>query len=128
MRRWVVSGIIMVVLLVLWIQFFPPRFWLNWRKKVPVTPEEGAQLVEKYRCRMCHQIGGKGAMKAPSLDGITRRVKDPAKVPLRLWLKNPQAVKPTTNMPNFHLSDYEIEAILRYFESIDQNMSIDIRR
>jgi mono/diheme cytochrome c family protein len=33
---------------------------------------------------------------------------------LRLWLKDPQAVKPSTGMPNLHLSDSEIEALVSF--------------
>ncbi len=33
---------------------------------------------------------------------------------LRLWLKDPQAVKPSTEMPNLHLSDSEIEALVTF--------------
>lgn len=33
---------------------------------------------------------------------------------LRLWLKNPQAVKPNTDMPNLHLTEGEIEALIAF--------------
>jgi mono/diheme cytochrome c family protein len=102
-----------------WFFFDPPRFWLNLTKQVEPTPETGAQLVVQYDCRSCHQIGGAGALKAPNLNGITQRVADPAQVTLRLWLQNPRAVKGNTAMPNFHLSDSEIEAILVYLAQLD---------
>lgn len=70
-------------------------------------------------CRSCHRIGGEGALKGPNLAGITQRVNDPAHATLRLWLRNPKAVRPNTAMPNFHLSDSEIEAILAYLEELD---------
>lgn len=76
----------------------------------------GAQLVKKYDCRQCHQIDGEGALKAPNLANVTER-KDEAT--LRRWLSNPKTVKGNTAMPNFHLSDSEITAILEYLAQID---------
>ncbi len=111
---------LLVVLLVAWFLLAPPRFWLNMTKAVEPTAATGAQLVEQYECRACHRIAGQGALKAPSLDGITLRSGDPVHVTLRLWLRDPQAVKGDTAMPNFRLSDSEIEAILAYLTAIDQ--------
>ena len=36
---------------------------------------------------------------------------------LAKWLKNPQAVKPGSHMPNFNLSDSEIQALVAYLEA-----------
>jgi mono/diheme cytochrome c family protein len=109
------------VMLVLgaWLVAAPPRFWLNWTKSVSPTAASGAQLVEQYECRNCHKIAGEGALKAPSLDGVTRAAGDPAQVTLRLWLRDPRAIKGDTAMPNFRLSDSEIEAILAYLNEVD---------
>lgn len=57
---------------------------------------------------------------APNLDGVTLRSADPVHVTLRLWLRDPRAVKGDTAMPNFRLSDSEIEAILAYLVETDQ--------
>jgi cytochrome c2 len=84
----------------------------------------GAQLAVQYDCRSCHQIGGAGALKGPNLQGVTQRINDPAQVTLRLWLQNPRAVKGNTAMPNFHLSDSEIEAILAYLTLLDSQGQI----
>ena len=110
---------VLAVLLVVWFVLAPPRFWLNLTKAVEPTAATGAQLVEQYECRNCHRIAGQGALKAPSLDGITLRSDDPVQVTLRLWLRDPQAVKGDTAMPNFRLADSEIEAILAYLNEID---------
>lgn len=120
MKRFWPFAVLVIVVLVIWFWLNPPRFWLNMTKQVEPSPEVGAQLVEKYQCRRCHRIGGEGALKAPDLSGITKRVDDPAHVTLRLWLRNPRAIKPNTAMPNFHLSDTEIEAILLYLEALDE--------
>jgi len=118
MRKFLLPALIVVAVLALWLVLSPPLFWLNMTKSVDMTPEMGAQLVEKYDCRSCHRIGGQGALKAPGLDDVVQRhvQEDPALVTLRLWLRNPKAVKPNTAMPNFHLSDSEIEAILLYLQ------------
>jgi mono/diheme cytochrome c family protein len=110
---------ILVVLLIAWFVLAPPRFWLNMTKAVAPTAATGAQLVDKYECRNCHRIAGTGALKAPSLDGVTLRSDDPVQVTLRLWLRDPCAVKGDTAMPNFHLADSEIEAILAYLSEVD---------
>lgn len=112
---------VFAVLIVAWFMLAPPRFWLNMTKAVTPDATTGAQLVEQYECRNCHRIAGQGALKAPSLDGITLRSDDPVHVTLRLWLRDPRAVKGDTAMPNFRLSDSEIEAILAYLIEIDQN-------
>ena len=108
-----------IVLLVGWLLLSPPRFWLNWTKSVQPTAAVGAQLVEQYECRNCHKIAGEGALKAPNLDGIAKSEIDPAQVTLRLWLRDPSAVKRDTAMPNFRLSDSEIEAMLAYLNEAD---------
>ncbi len=112
---------IVILLFILWLLISPPRIWLNTTKVVEPTAETGAQLVEKYQCRNCHRIAGNGALKAPTLDGITLRSDDPLHVTLRLWLRNPRAIKGDTAMPNFHLSDSEIEAILAYLIENDRS-------
>jgi len=50
------------------------------------------------------------------LDGVTRRIKEDE---LRAWLRDPEAVRGPTAMPDFSLSDSEIEAILAYFAAND---------
>jgi cytochrome c2 len=109
----------LAVVAVAWFLLSPPRFWLNLTKQVNPRPEVGAQLVDQYDCRSCHQIAGVGALKGPSLQGITQLINDPAQVMLRLWLQNPKAVKSDTAMPNFYLSDSEIAAILAYLKQLD---------
>ena len=120
MRRFIPLAVLIIVIIIIWFLLAPPRFWLNMTKSVEPTAQVGEQLVAQYGCRGCHRIGGEGALKAPDLTGITQRVTDPALVPLRLWLQNPKGVKPNTAMPNFHLSDSQIEAILLYLTELDK--------
>lgn len=118
MRRFLLPLLLAVLLIVVWFVVSPPRFWLNMARSVEPTAAVGEQLIEENDCRGCHRIGGEGALKGPDLDDVILRQReaDPAQVTLRLWLRNPKAVKPNTAMPNFHLSDSEIEAVLLYLQ------------
>lgn len=117
-RNILLAGSIFIMILV-WFIFSPPRIWLNLTKDVDTSPATGARLVEKYGCRRCHRIGGEGSLIAPDLTGVTPNKKDPDSITPRLWLRNPKAVKSNTAMPNFHLSDSEIDAILAYLGQLD---------
>lgn len=119
MSNWKIRLGIVAFLLLAYFFFNPPRFWLNLIKRVEPTPEVGDMLVQKYGCRNCHSIGGRGAQKAPSLHGITDNPKDPALVTIRLWLRNPKSIKRDTAMPNFRLSDSEIEAVISHLKLLD---------
>lgn len=117
-KSWVLAALGFGIILVLWLWLAPPRFLLNWTKRVDLSDpvRTGERLVERYRCRDCHRILGEGALKAPDLAGVTRRL---TRQELELWLKDPDAVKKDTAMPDFHLSDTEIVAIMAYFEALD---------
>ncbi len=110
--------ILVVIAAVIWFVAAPPRWWLNLTKKVDLTDPAatGELLVQEYECTNCHIVGSKGALKAPNLNTIMSRLDD---VSVRLWLRNPRAVKGNTAMPNFHLSDSEIEAIVAYLELLN---------
>jgi cytochrome c2 len=98
----------------LFLLLFPPRWLLNLTKRVEVSPQVGAALVEKHDCRGCHVIDSQGALKAPNLNDAARRESEET---LYGWLANPRAVKSNTAMPNFRLSDSEIRAIIAYLQS-----------
>jgi cytochrome c2 len=76
----------------------------------------GAQVVEKYDCRRCHRIDGRGALKSPDLEGVTHRLDE---VSIRVWLLDPKAVNANTAMPAFHLSDGEVTALVAYLTDLD---------
>jgi cytochrome c2 len=102
--------LLLAILLVLVVR---PRWYLNLTKQVEVSPATGAALVEKYECRKCHFIKGEGVYYAPNLDKSA--YSDEA---LYGWLANPRAMRPNTAMPNLHLSDSEIQAIIAYLKSV----------
>jgi nitric oxide reductase subunit C len=103
---------------VVWFWWFPPRWWLNMIKPVDLSDpvKAGTEVVEKYECRRCHIIDDAGETKGPALRGVTERLDA---VSLRLWLRNPRAIRWGTSMPNFDLSDGEIEAIVAYLTALD---------
>ena len=72
----------------------------------PAQPEVFGQL-----CTACHQLGGKGGNVGPALDTIGQRMN---KEELVMWLKDPAAVKPGTQMPNLGLADDKIEELSLY--------------
>ncbi len=102
-----------------WLWFFPPRWWLNLIKPVDLADPvaAGQSLVENYGCRECHLIGAEGnRLRAPELNHVMERHDA---ITLRLWLQDPRSIRWKTLMPNFHLSDPEIEAILSYLAAQD---------
>jgi mono/diheme cytochrome c family protein len=109
-----------IVLIAGWLWFFPPRWWLNTIKSVDLTDPVGAgtSIVEAYNCRQCHLVGGEGKALGPNLKGVTERLDT---VSLRQWLRDPASIKWNTPMPNFQLSDPEIEAIASYLAHLDGN-------
>jgi cytochrome c2 len=112
-RTAILIPIILLVALAAWLLIAPPRWWLNLTKPIDLTDPiaAGAQLIDRYECRKCHRLGDSGALKAPDLNGVAQRLDEAT---LRKWLEDPQAIKSNTAMPNFRLSDSEIEALVAY--------------
>ncbi|MDT8310850.1 MAG: c-type cytochrome [Methylophaga sp.] len=72
----------------------------------------GKALIQAYQCAACHKVADEqGRMMFPDLTTVKERRTPEWE---RNWLKDPQAIKPGTFMPNFHLSDDEIKAITSY--------------
>jgi mono/diheme cytochrome c family protein len=70
----------------------------------------GRALVARSACFACHPVRGQERFRseAPPLDAIA--VKTGGAV-VKKWLKGPKAVDPNATMPDFQLSDTEIEAL-----------------
>ncbi len=76
------------------------------------TPEAGEALVKAYGCQACHRVGtAEGRPLYPDLTTIKLR-RTPAWE--KRWLAKPEALIPGTFMPDFHLSEAEIDAIVAY--------------
>jgi mono/diheme cytochrome c family protein len=85
------------------------------------TAEEYAQLSEgeklflKYNCWVCHTIHGKGGKLAPDLSKVgTRRTDD--------WMvkhfKDPRSVKQKSFMPQFNLSEEQMNELTAYLKTL----------
>lgn len=77
--------------------------------------EVGERLFETYDCYACHRIGDKGRFIGPNLTWVGRRKSEAWE---KVWLKDPPAYKPDTFMPNFHLSQPEIDALTAFVHSL----------
>ena len=77
--------------------------------------EAGKDLFQSYDCLACHRIGKTGRFNGPNLTWLgIRKTRDWETV----WLRDPDAYKPNTFMPNYHLEESEIEALVTYLESL----------
>jgi len=82
--------------------------------------EKGLIIFKSKACESCHN---EKSEIAPSLTGFSRRDQIAGTVKnttdnLRIWLKNPQAVKPGTMMPNLYLSDDDVEVLIAYLQTL----------
>ncbi len=82
----------------------------------PQMIARGRDLVGQRACLGCHIIGRQGGQVGPTLNGIAKR-RDADY--LRRKLADPTVDNATSMMPNFGLSDDEIEAILAYLASLN---------
>lgn len=80
-----------------------------------VSQHDGQALFTALNCRSCHRVGTEGNLSAPDLTYVGFR-----KTPqwLDLWLKDPQAWKPGTTMPNPHLTDATRQAVVQYLSTL----------
>lgn len=112
----------------------PPEQYEAWVRQqqqaapAPATPvaARGLQLFREMTCINCHTIKGAGGMSnaGPDLTHLaSRRYLGSGLAPntpenLRRWLIDPQAVKPGVLMPNFKLSDEQLDQLLAYLQSL----------
>jgi cytochrome c2 len=82
---------------------------------VPDAPilSRGRALMDRSNCFACHTVRGREAFRsqAPPLTTIGMKT---GGAWLRLWLRGPRRVDPNATMPNFHLTDKEIEELSHY--------------
>ncbi|ACB76817.1 cytochrome c oxidase subunit II [Opitutus terrae] len=94
----------------------------------PPTPvaARGQQLFRELTCVNCHAIQGAGGTSnaGPDLTHLAgRRYLGAGIVPntpenLRRWLEDPQQVKPGVLMPNFKLSERQLDELMAYLETL----------
>ncbi len=78
----------------------------------------GRQLFSAKGCAQCHahaEVLKSGLFGGTNTPNLTNRPGDPAFQ--QAWLRDPQAIKPLTLMPNFGLSEPEIEALVAFLQA-----------
>src|SRR6266550_1906174 len=86
----------------------------------------GRQVFETTACVNCHAVGGTNANGrfGPDLshfmsrDTLAAGAAPNTPENLRLWLRNPGAIKPGSLMPAMQLSDEDVNAVADYLESL----------
>ena len=73
----------------------------------------GRALMERAGCYGCHELKGHETWQgdAPDLNGLSQKTHVGW---LRAWLRDPDALRPGTWMPNFELPDEEIESLVAF--------------
>lgn len=97
----------------------PGRFTPN------ASPERGKEIFQQVGCLGCHTMRAVFEEKeprtffklvgkdfAPDLSNVARKIKDPGW--LFRWLKNPKAIRPSTQMPSLRLTDEEASALTAF--------------
>ena len=98
------------------------------RQAAPEDPDahDGRRVFETTACINCHAIRGTVAngrfgpdlthlmSRATIASGAAENTTDN----LRLWLRSPEAIKPGSLMPAMQVSDSELDALVRYMQSL----------
>jgi cytochrome c oxidase subunit 2 len=87
---------------------------------------QGQHVFESTACVNCHTISGTAAKGrfGPDLTHLMSRGTIAAGAAanthekLRLWIKNPDAIKPGSKMPGMGLSDPDVDAVTAYLETL----------
>jgi cytochrome c oxidase subunit 2 len=112
----------------------PPAQFAAWEQAqlqpsvAPAAPEalKGEDLFMSMSCVSCHAINGTVALAhvGPDLTHLATRSQigagmlDNTPGNLRLWLRNPQMVKPGVEMPNFQFTEDQVSALAAYLETL----------
>jgi cytochrome c oxidase subunit II len=86
----------------------------------------GRHIFETTACVNCHAVAGTNATGrfGPDLTHLASRrtlasgAAQNTKENLRLWIQNPDAIKPGSLMPAMKLSDADLDALVRYLETL----------
>ena len=90
------------------------------------TEAAGKSVFERTACLNCHAIGGTNGTGrfGPDLTHLMSRrtiasgAAENNSQNLRLWIQNPDAIKPGSLMPGMKLSDTELDALVHYLETL----------
>ena len=103
--------------------------WVKAQKQPPVQDEKetaGRRVFETTACVNCHAVGGTNANGrfGPDLTHLMSRetiasgAAENNREKLRLWIQDPDAIKPGSLMPAMKLSDNDLDALVRYLETL----------
>jgi cytochrome c oxidase subunit II len=103
--------------------------WVRAQKQAPNQDEEGMagrRVFETTACINCHAVGGIGAAGGfgPDLTHLMSRhtiasgAAENTRENLRLWIQNPDAIKPGSLMPAMQLADDDLDALVKYLETL----------
>ena len=87
---------------------------------------EGRRVFERTACLNCHAINGTNGTGrfGPDLTHLMSRrtiasgAAENHSQSLRLWIQNPDSIKPGSLMPAMKLSDTELDSLVRYLETL----------
>jgi len=82
----------------------------------PEVIARGKTLVAEKACLGCHVIGRSGGRVGPTLNGVVKR-RDADYV--RRKIEDPTFDNETSMMPNFGLTEQQVEAIVAYLATLD---------
>jgi nitric oxide reductase subunit C len=85
-----------------------------------VSEAKGKSLWQKHNCIACHQIYGLGGYLGPDLTN-EYSLRGPSFIQIFLKAGN-------TTMPNYYLSDSEIQELIDYLRSVDKTGKSDPRK
>jgi len=84
--------------------------------------KHGKQVWEKHSCVNCHTLLGEGAYFGPELGNVWvryggRESPQAARAGLKAWMQiQPTGIPGRRQMPNFNLTEEELEALVDFFE------------
>jgi cytochrome c oxidase subunit 2 len=103
--------------------------WVHAQKQPAIQDEKeaaGRHVFESTSCVNCHAVGGTNGSGrfGPDLTHLMSRrtiaagAAENTSENLRLWIQNPDAIKPGSLMPAMKLSDQDLDALARYLETL----------
>ena len=101
--------------------------WVHQQQKiVQAASSAGARVFERTACVNCHTVSGTPAngkfgpdlTHLMSRDTIASGAAPNTPATLRLWVKNPDAIKPGSKMPAMGLNDQDLDLVTTYLETL----------
>lgn len=94
---------------------FPPEPVLAGSASPTAAASAGQPEVFGQICVACHSVGGRGGAVGPALDGVADRF-EPSY--LEQWLRDPNAVRPGTTMPQLPLTDAQVGELVAWLGTL----------